>query len=73
MRLRNRMMKKANGEESVMVMNDGVIVFEGKINDFIEDNQGDPLVIDLCNELENKDVVEYDDMHSGNWVIKRLF
>ncbi len=69
---RKRLQKKANGEESIMVMNDGVIVFEGTVQDFISDNQEDQLVVELCKELENKDVVEHDDVHSGNWVIKKL-
>lgn len=56
----------------VKVFNDTVLVYEGTIKQFIEDNENDEAAIDFCNELQTKNEHKINLFHSGKWRIIKI-
>lgn len=56
---------------SVEVYNDGQLVFKGRLFDFLNDNQFQESVVELCNGLKKSTQVT-ECYISGQWVIVKL-
>lgn len=52
--------------------NDGNLVFRGTAFDFLNDNQFNETVTELCLGLKRRKKVEYNDYHSGQWIIVKV-
>lgn len=57
---------------NITVYNDGELVHTGTLDEFLSDNDGDEWLVEQCAGLESKGRVEFEDFHSGNWVIERV-
>lgn len=56
---------------NVKVYNDGELVHDGTLAELLAENDGDEWLAEMCAGLENSDRVEFEDFHSGNWVVER--
>ena len=54
----------------VKVYNDGELVHSGSLEEFLADNDHDEWLVEQCAALESQSRVEFDDFHSGNWVVE---
>lgn len=54
---------------NIKVYNDGRLVFAGKIEEFLKDNEGDLDLLEEVKKLENQDKVKINFYHSGEWLI----
>jgi hypothetical protein len=57
---------------NVRVSNDGKVVFEGVLKDFVYINEFDEETIEFVNGLLNKDSHEQQFFHSGDWKIEKI-
>ncbi len=56
----------------VEAYNDGEMVYRGTAFDFLNDNQFDETVVEICLGLKRKKRVAYNDYHCGEWAIVKI-
>jgi hypothetical protein len=56
----------------VNVYNEGNKVFNGTVQQFLEDNDNDEWLTQVCEELSKKDVVDFSEYQIGNWIIAKV-
>lgn len=49
-----------------------MLVYEGNLNGFLDDNAGDEDVFEEVKRLEHQDTVEFNFYHSGDWRIEKI-
>lgn len=64
-------MKEWRSRTKVRVWNDGQVVYTGDLNGFLQDNQYNPEVVMETNRLKNHRQIQFGDMHTGEWVIRK--
>jgi hypothetical protein len=57
---------------NITVYNDGELVHTGTLDEFLGDNGNDEWLTEQCARLETSERIEFDDFHSGNWVVERI-
>ena len=55
----------------IRINHNGTNVFDGTSEQWILDNENDFVVVGICERLNESDVVEWADFHSGHWVVYR--
>ncbi len=56
----------------VNVYNEGQKVFNGTVQQFLDDNDNDEWLTQVCEELSKKDVVDFSEYQIGNWIIAKV-
>ena len=56
----------------ILVLNNGVEVFNGPVSQFLEDNDNDGWLSEECAKLETVDRIEFSEI-SGDWVIAKMY
>ncbi len=56
----------------VNVYNEGQKVFNGTVQQFLEDNDNDEWLTQVCENLSEKDIVDFSEYQIGNWVIAKV-
>ena len=55
----------------VKIYNDNILIHNGDLEEFLEENQYDPEIVEICKELQNKDTIEFCISQSGWWKIEK--
>ena len=55
----------------IKVYNDGELVHTGTLAEFLSDNENGEWLAEQCAGLESQHRVEFEDFHSGEWIIER--
>lgn len=55
----------------VKVYNDGQMVFQGPLSQFLADNDNDEWLTEECQQLENVNQIEFREI-SGDWRVERI-